>query len=55
MSIRMLTQEEAAMKLDLSGDSFLIYKSEEDQKIKIMYKRHDDKLGVIQVEPCQDL
>ena len=50
MAIRMLTQAEAAMKLDLSGGSFLIYKSEEDQKIKVMYKRQDDKLGIVNVE-----
>jgi len=50
MPIKMLTQDEAIMKLDLSGEPFLIYKSEEDQKLKVMYKRKDTKLGVVEIE-----
>ncbi len=50
LSVKMLTQEEAIMKLELAGDPFLIYKSEEDQKLKVMYKRKDDKLGIVEVE-----
>ena len=50
LPIKMLTQEEAVMKLELSGDNFLIYKSEEDQALKIMYIRKDDKFGLIPVE-----
>ena len=50
LHIKTLTQEEAVMKLELSGDNFLIYKSEEDQKLRIMYKRKDDKWGLIPVE-----
>lgn len=49
MPLRVFTQEEAAMKFDLSGDNFLIYKSEEDQKIKVMFRRKDNKIGVIQI------
>lgn len=48
--LRMLTQDEAAMRFELSGDNFLIFKSQEDQKIKVMYRRSDEKLGIIQVE-----
>ncbi len=43
MSVKMLTQEEAIMKMELAGYAFLIYKSEEDQKLKVMYKRKDEK------------
>jgi len=50
LSVKMLTQDEAVMKLELSGDPFLIYKSEEDQKLKVMYKRENEKLGIIEVE-----
>lgn len=50
MSVKMLTQDEAIMKLELAGDPFLIYKSEEDQKLKVIYKRKDDKLGIVEVE-----
>ena len=49
MPLRTFTQNEAAMKLDLSGEDFLIYKSEEDQKIRVMFRRKDDKLGVVQI------
>ncbi|NGX62816.1 MAG: Ribosome-associated factor Y [Candidatus Anoxychlamydiales bacterium] len=50
MAVRMLTQEEAVMKLELGGEHFLIYKSEEDQKLKVMYKREDENLGIVEVE-----
>ncbi|NGX34139.1 MAG: Ribosome-associated factor Y [Candidatus Anoxychlamydiales bacterium] len=50
MPIKMLTQEEAVMKLELAGEHFLIYKGEEDQKIKVIYKRDDDNLGIVEVE-----
>lgn len=50
LAIKMLTQGEAAVKLELSKDNFLIYKSEEDQRLKVMYKRNDKKLGLIHLE-----
>jgi putative sigma-54 modulation protein len=50
MPIRTLTQDEATMKFELSGDDFLIFKSEEDLKTKVMFRRKDQNLGVIQVE-----
>lgn len=50
MRLRMLRQDDAIMKLELSGEPFLIYKCEEDQKIKIVYKRKDENLGIVEVE-----
>jgi len=50
MPMKMLTQEEAIMKLELAGEHFLIYKSEEDQKLKVIYKRKDNNLGIVEVE-----
>ncbi|NGX49647.1 MAG: Ribosome-associated factor Y [Candidatus Anoxychlamydiales bacterium] len=50
MAMKMLTQEEAIMKLELAGEHFLIYKSEEDQKLKVIYKRDDSNLGIVEVE-----
>ena len=49
MPLRTFTQDEAAMKFDLFGDDFLIYKSQEDQNIKVMFRRKDKKLGVVQI------
>lgn len=48
--LKTLTDGEAIMKLDLSGDAFLIYRSEESQKIRVMYRRPDGDVGVIQPE-----
>lgn len=50
MPVRMLTQDEAVMKLELAGEPFLIYKSEEDQKLKVIYRRKDKQLGIVEVE-----
>ena len=50
MAMKMLTQEEAIMKLELAGEHFLIYKGEEDQKLKVIYKRDDNNLGIVEVE-----
>ena len=48
--LKMLTIEEAVMKMDLSGDQFLIFRCEEDQKLKILYRRTDGNYGLIQPE-----
>ena len=48
--LKTLTDGEAIMKLDLSGDSFLIYRSEENQKLQIIYRRNDGDFGVIRPE-----
>lgn len=49
-AIPMLTMEEAAMRMDLSDDHFMVYRSEEDQKLKVMYTRRDHTLGILEVE-----
>jgi ribosome hibernation promoting factor len=45
-----LRVDEAVMKLDLSGDHFLIFRSEEDQKLKVMYEREDGNYGIVEPE-----
>ncbi|OGN61934.1 MAG: ribosomal subunit interface protein [Chlamydiae bacterium RIFCSPHIGHO2_12_FULL_27_8] len=50
MTVKMLTQDEAVMKLELSGENFLLYKCEEDQKIKLLHKRNDGQLGLLIIE-----
>lgn len=49
-ALKTLTNHEAIMKLDLTGDNFLIYRSEEDRKLKVIYRRKDENLGIIEVE-----
>lgn len=41
MPIKTWTEEEAVMKMEIGDDSFLIYRAEEDQKLKVIYRRED--------------
>lgn len=50
LPLKMLTADEAVMKMDLSGDKFMVYKSEEDQKLKVIYRRRDGDYGLISPE-----
>jgi putative sigma-54 modulation protein len=49
-SIKRLNQEEAIMKMELSLAPFLIFLGEEDQKLKVIYRREDDNFGIVEVE-----
>jgi len=48
--LKNLSLDEAIMKMELSGDQFLIYRSEEDRKLKVMYRKNDQNYGVIEIE-----
>lgn len=48
--LKTLTMDEAVMRLDLSGDQFLVYRSEEDNNIKVIYRRKDNNFGIIEPE-----
>jgi len=49
--LHLLTQQEAIMRMELSGDKFMVYKGEEDQKLKVIYRREDNgHFGVIEIE-----
>jgi putative sigma-54 modulation protein len=50
MQMKTLTQDEALMKMEITSDPFLIFKSEEDQKIKVIYRREDENYGIVQVQ-----
>jgi putative sigma-54 modulation protein len=45
--VKTLTLDEAVMKMELSGDNFLIFRSEEDLEFKVLYRRRDDSYGEI--------
>jgi putative sigma-54 modulation protein len=51
-ALKTLTDGEAMMKIDLSGDPFLIYRCEESpgRDLKIIYRRKDGDFGVITPE-----
>jgi len=50
VSIKTHTQDEAVMRMEFSSDPFMIYRSEEDQKIKIMYRRPDNNYNLVQIQ-----
>lgn len=47
-SLKSLTYDEAIMKMELSQDPFLVFLSEDDQKVKVIYRRKDGNYGVIE-------
>lgn len=48
MPLKMLTLNEAALKMEFSNDSFMIFKCESDQKLKVIYRRDDGNYGIIE-------
>ncbi len=48
LPLKILTYDEAIMKMELSGDAFLIFKNEVDQKLKVIYRRKDGHYGIIE-------
>lgn len=50
MPLKTLTQSEAIMKMEITSDPFLIFRAEEDQKIKVIYRREDNNYGLVQIQ-----
>lgn len=48
--LKTLNYSEAVVKMELSGDSFMVFRGEEDQKIKVIYRREDGNFGIIEPE-----
>ena len=48
--LKTLSLGEAIMKMDFSEDLFMIFRSEEDQKLKVIYRRNDGNYGIIEPE-----
>lgn len=48
--LKTLNVEEALTKFELSGDSFLIFRREEDRKVCVIYRRKDKQLAMIETE-----
>lgn len=46
--LKTLSIPEAMMKMELSEDPFLVYRSEEDHKIKVIYRTADGNYGLIE-------
>jgi putative sigma-54 modulation protein len=50
MKLKTLTQDEAVMKMEIAEEPFLIFRSEEDQMIKVIYRRKDENYGLVQLQ-----
>lgn len=50
MPLKTLTQDEAVMKMEISDSPFIIFRAEEDQKMKVIYRREDRNYGLVQVQ-----
>lgn len=48
--LKSLTADEAIMKMELSGDPFMLFRDEVDKKLKLIYRREDEHYGIIQAE-----
>jgi putative sigma-54 modulation protein len=48
--LKTLLVEEAMMKIELSGDQFILFRDEKDRKLKVMYRRKDGNYGIIEAE-----
>ena len=48
--LKTLTSDEAVLRMELTGDHFLIFKSEEENKLRVIYRRRDGSYGVIAPE-----
>lgn len=45
--LKTLTMDEALMKIELSGDHFLVFNCEEEHTLKVIYRRRNGSYGVI--------
>lgn len=50
LPLKFLTNDEAILKMELTGDAFLIFRGEIDRKIKVIYRRKDGNYGIIEPE-----
>ncbi|MCH9609656.1 MAG: Ribosome hibernation promoting factor [Chlamydiales bacterium] len=49
-ALKTLSQEEAIMKMALSEEPFIVYRCEVDRKLKVIYRREEDRnYGIIQL------
>ncbi|NGX47134.1 MAG: Ribosome-associated factor Y [Chlamydiae bacterium] len=48
--LKSLSTDEAIMKMELSGDPFMLFRDEIDKKLKLIYRHEDGHYGIIQAE-----
>ena len=45
-----IDEEEAMLQMEMLGHDFFIYRDIETKEIRVMYKRKDGQLGLIEIE-----
>lgn len=48
LPVKTLTYDEAIIKMEVSDDSFFVFKNEADQKLTIIYRRDDGNYGIFE-------
>lgn len=48
--LKILTKDEAIMKMELSGAPFMVYRSEEKRTLEIIYRLEDGNFGIVEPE-----
>lgn len=48
--LKVLTTDDAVMKIELSGDAFMLFRDQHDNRLKVIYRRSDGNYGIIQPE-----
>jgi putative sigma-54 modulation protein len=48
--LKLLTVEEAILKMDLSLDNFLVFRNEKSRKLQVIYRRDDGNYGIMNTE-----
>ncbi|MDK6804911.1 ribosome-associated translation inhibitor RaiA [Aerococcus sp. UMB7834] len=49
-SVKPMSAEEAVLQMDLLGHNFFIFENAETESFALVYKRHDGKYGLIDIE-----
>lgn len=49
-ALKILTDDEAVMKMELSGCPIMVFRHEQTRKLKVIYRRDDGNYGVIEPE-----
>jgi putative sigma-54 modulation protein len=48
--LKILSDDEAVMKMELSGDPVMVFRAESDRQLKVIYRRQDGNYGIIAPE-----
>jgi len=48
--LKILSEDEAIMKMELSRDQFMVYRSEKDNRLKVIFRKSDGNYGIMQPE-----